>query len=452
MKPSIGNQNQNRNADIFSNKGLYIEQLKEFIIASMTIFFFVVHTSTPVSTILKITNGSSPSFIGAIWYLCGLIGIFLAIISPSRTLKALFYAWPFLVINLWAFLSVTWSVAPSTSLKSAALLFMSQLGAIALAARYSWLSLIRLLTISLGTLIFLSVLLAIGAPSLGRMQEIYPGAWSGLWTEKQGLGFCSVMMVIFCLIIAAYSKADRLWLLAVPIGIIAILGTGGKTALVMVIFAIGVIMAAKLLQTELKLAAISLLAGTMIVGILILFFTSNKELIFQLTGKSSDFTGRAQIWEGLDYLISQRPTQGWGYSVIWDGGQDLTSPYQWIMDIAGFKPANAHSTYREALLSLGKIGLYLLVFVLGKVIFDFITHLRSKPMGAALGISVVGSLIFISFTETVFLGKMDFYWMLVVLLGTKIAIPDDVSEEAKPHNSQITNTQSYKGESFTYEF
>lgn len=412
-----------------NEKSQYIAQLKEFLFASMAIVFVIVHTSTPVSFILKLTNGGSSPILGAFWYGCGLIGLIFAFSSPARTLKAMFYAWPFLLINLWCWASVTWSVSPSASFKGALLLTLSQLGTIAMAARYSWLQITRLITIAIASLIFISVLLAIGMPRIGQMQEIYPGAWSGMWTEKQGLGFSSVIQVIFCLLIAAYSPKDRYWLLLVPIGLMAILGTGGKTALIMVIFAIGVIIAAKFLQAELRLAAISLLAGIVISGLLILIISTNKDLIFQLTGKSSDFTGRTQIWDGINYLVNQRPMQGWGYNVIWDGGNDLTSPYQWIAEIADFKPANAHSSYQEALLSLGKIGLYLLAFSLGKTILDLILHIRSKPMGAALGIAVVGSLITISFTETVFLGRMDFYWMLVVLFGTKIALPHDASEE-----------------------
>lgn len=447
----IKNQTLNyatNNSVNYNSKDL-INSLWDFAFISMVVLVILIHTSTPVSMVLKATNGFSPPILGAIWYFCGLLGLIIALTRPLDIIKCAIYGWPFVLINLWVFASVTWSISSADTFKAAILLTLSQLTAFALASRYSWFQLIRLTTIILTSLIFLSVLLAIAVPKLGQMQTIYPGAWSGLWTEKQGLGFASTIQVIFAIVLAVYYPKYRMWLLAAPLGIIAIFGTEGKTALIMIIYAIGAITAAKAMQLELRLSLILALIGVVFATLIGTFIATNPDLIFKLTGKSNDLTGRKEIWEGIDFLIQQRPDKGWGYGVIWNDTTSLTSPYQWIAQIADFKPANAHSSYRETLLTLGKYGLYLLVFAIGKTMFDSIIFIRSKPVGAALCLGAVGSLITISFTEMVFLGRMDLYWLLVVMIGTKLALPNDEPQEIQTASQESTPAK-IKSEVFTY--
>lgn len=441
------NYAQDKNVN-YNSKDL-INSLWDAAFISMVVIVILIHTSTPVSMVLKATNGFSPPILGAIWYICGLMGLIIAFTRPMDIIKCAIYGWPFVLINIWVFASVTWSISSSDTFKAAMLLTMSQMTAFALAARYSWFQLIRMTTIILTSLIFLSVLLAIAVPKLGQMQTIYPGAWSGLWTEKQGLGFASTIQVIFAIVLGIYYPKYRMWLLAAPLGIIAIFGTEGKTALIMIIYAIGAITASKAMQLELRLSLILALAGVVFATLIGTFIATNPDLIFKLTGKSNDLTGRKEIWEGIDFLIQQRPDKGWGYGVIWNDTENLTSPYQWIAQIADFKPANAHSSYRETLLTLGKYGLYLLVLALGKTMFDAVIFIRTKPVGAALCLGAIGSLITISFTEMVFLGHMDLYWLLVVMIGTKLALPNDEYHEGQG-NSRETQPEKIKTEVFTY--
>lgn len=448
LKNSLKNYHALNFSNQFSQKDV-INSFWDFCIISMVVLVILIHTSTPVSMVLKITNGFSPPILGAIWYFCGLLGLIIALSRPLDIFRCAIYGWPFVLINLWVFASVTWSISSGDSLKAAILLTLSQITAFALASRYSWFQLIRLTTIILTTLIFFSVMLAIIVPKLGQMQTIYPGAWSGLWTEKQGLGFASTIQVIFAIVLAVYYPKYRMWLLAAPLGIIAIFGTEGKTALIMIIYAIGAITAAKAMQLELRLSLILALIGVVFATLIGTFIATNPDLIFKLTGKSNDLTGRKEIWEGIDFLIQQRPDKGWGYGVIWNDTTSLTSPYQWIAQIADFKPANAHSSYRETLLTLGKYGLYLLVLALFKTMFDAVIFIRTKPVGAALCLGAIGSLITISFTEMVFLGRMDLYWLLVVMIGTKLALPNDEFQESQA-NIQENQMPKIKTEVFTY--
>ena len=405
------------------------------ISVTLSVFAVVlVHSSAPVTFVIKLMKGSVAGWLGIIWYMGAALSLSLAAASPFRTLKASFYGLPFIIITLWCWATIFWSVDIDETFKGCVLVTCGLIGAMSVAVRYDWLELTHLLAWLLSAIIGASVLLALAVPSMGRMQEIYPGAWSGLFSEKQALGFTAVLQIIFVTVLGVYSSKHRVWLWAIPLGLIAIIGSQGKTALIMTFTGFAVIFGSKLLQSDRRLMLATLWLGVVFVGSMALLFYVEPDIIFKLTGKSSDLTGRKEIWEGIDYLIRQRPNFGWGYSVIWNDTENPISPYQWISDIADFKPSNAHSSYKEAILSIGFVGLWMLVFLLAKFVFDCVIRLRTERIGASLSLAVIASLLVISSTETVFIGKMDLYWFLTMLLGVKIAMP---SAKIAPPNSLI---------------
>jgi exopolysaccharide production protein ExoQ len=419
----------------------------QITLSLMLVCMICVQTTAPVSTLLKLANGGSIPGIGMIWYMAGFCGLFFFLIRPFEVAKAAIRAWPFLLLNLLALASFLWSVDRNATLKAALLLTMSQMGAMAIAQRYNWYQILKINAITMSILIFFSILLAVGVPKIGQMQEIYPGAWSGLWMEKQGLGFSSVIQSLLCVLLAVYFPKHKKWLFLAPLGIIALSQTESKTAIIMLVYGYAAIAGARLLQLEFRLSLILLLVGTVLATFLGVFIVSNPDLLFKLTGKSKDLTGRTEIWAGIDYLIHQRPTTGWGYNVIWDGKENPISPYQWISGIADFEPANAHSSYKESLLSLGKAGFYLLCLALAKVAFDAIIFMRSKPIAAAAALSIIGALFTISFTEMVFMGRMDYYWFLTVLIGTKLALQNKDNQFIMPPSPTEAKPQGAKNNS-----
>lgn len=408
----------------------------------------IVHSSTPVTFLLKLTNGQGGAAIGAIWYLGGLCALGLAVLRPWQTICAIPYAFPFVLAVVWAGITYFWSVSPIDTMKGVILFALTTLGGIVIAARLNWSELITYFSNTLNVLILISILLAIGVPKLGTMQTIYPGAWSGLWPEKQALGFYSVIQVIFVFIRALYFPKQIKLLLWAPLGILAILGTQSKTALIMAMFAIAIIIFVKLLQQDLRIMFATLILaiiGAILIGVVLFSF---PDLLFKLTGKSADLTGRKEIWTALEFIHNQNKLLGYGYGAIWSGMTDLAAPYQWIPDIAGFEPFNAHSSYWEAKVSLGLIGLYILYICLGWVVFFSIIHIRSHHLGAGLTLALMGALLLISRTETVFLGHGDLYWLLVVTLGTKIAMPQkkvNIIETQHLSTSNESETYVYSG-------
>ena len=85
-------------------------------------------------------------------------------------------------------LSVFWSIAPDETQRRIIALVGTSLGGLALGARYGWRGLSGLLGWAMGILVVISFLVGLLVPGVGVMQDLFPGAWRGLWLEKNALG------------------------------------------------------------------------------------------------------------------------------------------------------------------------------------------------------------------------------------------------------------------------
>jgi exopolysaccharide production protein ExoQ len=205
----------------------------------------------------------------------------------------------------------------------------------------------------------------VAVPSVGRMREVHVGAWSGVWMEKQGLGFFAGHFAMIGVALAMFGRRNWPWLLAVPLAGVLILGATGRSAMLMAFLGVAVLVWARMLQMGPRLAIASSWLGLVGASIAFLgvFYLSDEILGF--LGRSSDITGRAELWEALDYLIAIDPVKGLGYQGFWRQEDVLSSPYQWLEQFAGFKAANAHSSWLDTQAQLGLVGLALLVACVG---------------------------------------------------------------------------------------
>jgi O-antigen ligase len=103
------------------------------------------------------------------------------------------------------------------------------------------------------------------------------------------------------------------------------------------------------------LTALLLLAAGITVPLL------DSERITSSLGRSSDLTGRTEIWRWVISYISERPLLGYGYAGFWFGA----SPDSLAIDRAmGGRIMYSHNGYLEILLTLGGVGFVLaLVFL-----------------------------------------------------------------------------------------
>lgn len=87
-----------------------------------------------------------------------------------------------------------------------------------------------------------------------------------------------------------------------------------------------------------------------------------REDLFELLGRSSDLSGRKEIWATVGERFSESPIFGWGYSVPWVP----TDPFfdGWIID-RGVTVMQAHSTWFDVAMQLGVVGVLFFAVALG---------------------------------------------------------------------------------------
>ena len=395
---------------------------------ALVVLVLVIQTTAPVALITKLPSSGLSQLSGYIWLFAALAGYALGLCAPVRTFLAGLKVWPFVLITGWAAATFAWTMNDYETLRGVIYLAATHVTAVAMAAQFTWRRILVLVTVALALVVIPSILLALAAPTLGRMQAIHVGAWSGLWMEKQLMGFYCCQLILAAAALVALDR--KLWPVAllIPLGLLGIIGATGRTAMVMAALAIIAMPLVAYYQGGRRrivvLPWLGILAGAAI-GFAVL---SGFDGVLQVLGRGSDLTGRVEIWHEVRALIAERPVKGFGYQAIFSASADMTSPYQWIAENSGFTPFNAHSSWLEVQLGLGTPGLVMLI---GCMVFAWVVvilRVRLDGAGTMFSIATLLATTVASFTESTLLNQMDLQWLLIVLVAAKAVCPDSEPE------------------------
>lgn len=398
---------------------LVSQALRRLILDGAVLLFFLIHLQVFVSIPVKLNGGPVPG-LGIVWAFGSILGLGLALTRPLRTAALGVLAFPFVTLCLWAYVSSTWSADPIDTLRASTFMTCSLIGACAIAAHLNWEEILARLTVAIGSLMVLSVGLALVVPSIGQMQgDVLAGAWSGVWGEKQAMGMYAALLILASLALALCHRKYWPCLFLVPLSLLAIIGTTGKTAILMSFMGIAVLITGWLVQRDLRIAIVTLWTSIVVGSATLYGLTQGKEAVFRLLGRKPDFTGRTEVWREVEYVASKKPTTGYGFHGVWEDQTSIDGPYQWIADGTGFFPQNAHSSWLDVTLQLGTPGVILLTACMGLAWLAALVRLRHGGPGALFSISALATLTMISFTESILVSSMDMPWMLVMLIAAK---------------------------------
>jgi exopolysaccharide production protein ExoQ len=360
------------------------------------------------------------------------IAVVLFAMTPWNVVRGLIRQ-PFLVLILFiAGLSLIWSVSPDQTSRRVFALVFTTLGGVVLAARFSWARLAEVLAATFAILAVLSLFAGLFLPSIGRMTDIFPGSWRGLWPEKNAFGSNMAQGVVICAAAALLNptRAGRWWG-ATVLCLLMLLMSTSKTSLVAMMLGAGAIGLVWMVRRG-PVAGVAA-TWTALVGITLVaafaFFAS--DVLFGLLGKDATLTGRTKIWGGVMRQINERPWTGFGYAAIWDE-TDKWGPLAWITKDAGFRAHHAHNSWLEQWLSVGVPGLAAwAAFFLQTLVANIVALYREKGAYLALSFFVVYALS--TLTESIAVVYNDMRWVIFVALAVKLVLPD-----AKPAPAQAT--------------
>lgn len=374
-------------------------------------------------------NTAAGALIRNFYYPFYVLGIILCVICWRQLLDATWRT--ALMVGLIALccLSLLWSIDPSGTIRRCVALIVTVLCAYAMAARFSWKRLSEAMAIAFAIMALASLFLGAVVPQMGRMQELFPGAWRGVWLEKNNLGAVMAIGFVASASAALHNPQRRIfWALMAVLMVALVLLSQSKTSLVAVVLGVGGLSFVYLVQRGPVLGiALTWLAVT-IVLCLAGFLWLAPDKIFLLLGKDPTLTGRTFIWDGIDRVMAARPLLGYGYGVVWTD-ESAYAPLAKITHVAGFRAYHAHSCWYEVWLGLGIVGLVLWAVIFAELWLKALWRTWRGDSGYfALPMLAIYSLS--SVTESMALGWNDLRWALFVILLVKLSLPGDSDSKA----------------------
>jgi O-antigen ligase len=339
--------------------------------------------------------------------------------ETARTALRVPLLWMLIVM---VFVSALWSIDPSVTQRRGVAVLFTTLAGVVLAARYDWTELSEVLGAALAILVFACFFLALFVPSYGRMTQLFPGAWRGVWYEKNALGdHMSIACIVFAAAAILNPKRWWLWVVMEGLAMTLILLSTSKTSLVALLIGLaglGFVILAKrgpalgVITTFMGVTALLALIG-------IVYFASDT--VLGLLGKDATLTGRTRLWAAVLSQIHTRPWTGFGYGAVWND-KTIWGPLAWISKRAKFIATHAHNSWLEVWLGMGCIGLGLWALAFAEAWVRSLTTLY-RSVGGYFAPPFLAVYSLMTLTESVAVVYNDFIWVMFVAVAAKLAAP-----------------------------
>ncbi len=351
------------------------------------------------------------------------------LMSPASAVKATLRQ-PFLIALMGVVCaSYFWSIAPDQTARRAFAVVCTTLGGIVMASRFRWSQIAEVTAIAFGILAVLSLLVCIAVPRIGVMTEIFPGAWRGLWVEKNVLG--GIMALGFSIFAAAAILNPRralLWCGFAVLALFLVLMSQSKTSLVSLLLGAMAMAFIWIVQRGPAIGVASVWLAVSACALIGAFIFFASDVFFDLLGKDATLTGRTEIWTAIIRQIEQRPWTGYGYQAVWTD-KSGRGPFAWIVKEAGFTPQHAHNSWLEQWLGLGLVGLAAWgLFYLQTLTTAIVAVFRHRGAYLVFPFLLIFSLI--TLTESIAVTFNDFRWTLFVAFAVKLAYPGPDRQDA----------------------
>lgn len=401
------------------------------------------------------------------WVPFGLLAVALAAASAVILLQSR-HRWsigglpyPFVVFMALATVSLAWSQYPAASALGLFSTWLIVLGALALAVSFTWQELLDGLARVLRILIAASLLFELVVATIVRgpilpwtaqPEVAVPGYdtipkmlyWSrnelfetfdsgriqGIVGNANHLGFLALLGLIAFSIQWATGSVSRRWSITwITLAALTLFFTRSATVTValaaVALTALGLlVIRSRRTDGGRRWAAagfVALAAAGVAIG-----FTL-RSTIFELLGKSSDLTGRADIWQTVIELAQQRPGFGWGWISVW---MPWAEPFKGLVVRNGVVQLQAHDTWLDLWLQLGIVGVVVFGALVASTLVRAWLAAVDRPRSAPglvepysaltlLPILVMVALIVQSIPESRLLGEYALAMLVIIAVKTK---------------------------------
>lgn len=346
------------------------------------------------------TQPNIPTSIFQAWALFGFITVPLLILGQWKQ-----FIWvatrdlPLLMLIIVVPISILWSTSPDSTLGYSRAFLCSTAFGMYLATCYTSKEQIQLLVYFFSIFIIPNLIVPLILPSYG-----IDAGWRGITRYKNVLAAIMVMTATLFLDFSLYKRRYR-WaaLIGTFLAFLILLLSQGKGSLGIFIELLPLLPIYKVIKQEYRLRTVLGICAVIIAGVITIAISVNLQfIVVDLLGKDLGGNGREELWTYLIERGLERPWLGYGYAGFWTNpieGLGVALKFPWI-EGAGQGGGNAHSSYIEAFLQLGWLGLSLLTL-------SILTFL-------------VRVVILLSLTK-----QIEFFWMIQLLLIVAISSSSD---------------------------
>lgn len=351
------------------------------------------------------------------WGSAFLLALFYALREQGRfTVPWSWVPIPYLILLVYALISVAWSEAPLVSAKRAvqlvgvlfiALAFTRQSGASRALTSFAWPGLFFLL---LGVV-------ALAVPWLSFDPD---GNYKGFTFTKNVWGQFALLMALVFMFLALIKVKPRLnwWLVA--FSSLSLVATRSATTILIYVVSVMVVLywvaARRYGGKLLPVSLVSLMFGAVA---LFTYFLIEGQLpvgvVFEASldsvGKDATLTGRTELWRWMGYEIARHPWLGAGFGGFWMG---LEGPSFTIVRFFSWRPGQAHNGYIDVINELGYVGLALLAWVLVAHLWNIVmVHRRGEGLAAIFHLAILIAALLLNVSETNFMRTTHLWWIIL---------------------------------------
>ena len=305
------------------------------------------------------------------------IGLLIIVRSPYFSVKTIMsQSWPFLLVFVFIFLSISWSEVPIVSFRRLVAFFSLVLTCFVLSQIFTPLSLLEsiyrvsLIVIILGFVWTIlqghSITIGIGDQKLGM---------KGIISDKNSAARLYAYSLLLAIGLKKYYTKKGLF--SIFTICLALATVHSASAIVIAVSGTALIYLVRTLKQHnsgANLLTLMVMFTTILVSAYIISLVYN--LLLEFLGRDPNLTNRAVIWELLTPFVYEKLTYGYGFGAFW-----ASSSVEWFVNRWGFI-GNAHSGYIEVLLHGGLVFFTLFSIVIIKFFYNCIKlFVKSKSDG-----------------------------------------------------------------------
>lgn len=324
-------------------------------------------------------TGGSPTW-QVFWVFMYLAALGLLYRHCPGFLRQILKEWPLVALGGLAVLSTAWSDDPALTFRRGVVLCLTIMFGFYLARRFSLREQLHILAWVCGICVFFSY--PFGLLHIGKVVEVIPGAWHGIFVQKNDLGRMVAFSAFVFLVLGRAEPVHRWRMrLGVLASLVLVVLSHSATAIVVTALMLMMLPVCGILRKSLGKALAGMAFVAIAGGVALLWVFTHLATFTDALGRTVTLSGRLQLWALCIVMALRKPWLGYGYNAFWLG---MNGPSWRIWRALGVQMPHAHNGFIQVWLELGLVGvgLFVLCLVLYSARGALLVRRNSQPEAA----------------------------------------------------------------------